>query len=266
VAHVAGSVGSEPAGIAAQTPSVPFEAHERQPPAQLVAQQTPCAQKAESHSEGSTHAVPRAFFPHDPPTHANPFSQSKSVTHDARHWPADPQRKGAHDCGAPGTHAPSLQRAASVRRPTSQLASWQIVPAGYFRQWPSPSQAPSVSHALGPRSTQAPRGFVPAAAGAQTPSPPGSAQVTQAVSQAVWQQTPSAQKPLRQSVGRVHAVPSGAAADRPTAPGATAWSLPHAKRRQSAAAPDHAPVRTPFMLIATILRLDRRARQPRVRA
>jgi hypothetical protein len=90
-----------------------------------------------------------------------------------------------------------------------QLAGAQGVALAYSRQLPVPSHAPSVPQLEAPWSAQWASGSCPAGTVEQVPLVPVSAQDMQVAVQAVWQQTPCAQIPLRQSGPAAHAAPSG---------------------------------------------------------
>jgi hypothetical protein len=83
------------------------------------------------------------------------------------------------------------------------------VPAGYFWQAPAPSHLPFVEHAVALRSVQTPWGSAaPAATRVHVPSFPATAQLRQAPSQVVAQQTPSRQWPFTQSAFALQDCPS----------------------------------------------------------
>jgi hypothetical protein len=84
------------------------------------------------------------------------------------------------------------------------------VPAGHVAQAPEPSHDPVVPHVEDAVDAHWSRGSVPAGRIVQVPSavaPMAAVQARQTSLQAMSQQTPWAQKPLRQWVGAVHAVP-----------------------------------------------------------
>src|SRR5205085_1663924 len=110
----------------------------------------------------------------------------------------------------------------------SQVPGLQTVPAGCLRQWPCPSHVPSrpqleagvAAHADDESSGS------PFATNEQMPGAPAALQVLQVSPQALWQQTPSTQKPLWQSPAQPHAwpfalraLPSGVAQDASPASG-----------------------------------------------
>jgi hypothetical protein len=65
-------------GTGVQVPTVPGRAQEKQGPSQLVAQQTPCAQKPLTHSALTEQAVSWKV-PQAPFTHGVPGAQSAAV-------------------------------------------------------------------------------------------------------------------------------------------------------------------------------------------
>jgi hypothetical protein len=106
-----------------------------------------------------------------------------------------------------GLQAPASQRDACVSVEPAQVGARQIVPVGYRRQAPEPSQVPSLPHDARPSSAQSARGSVPTSAGTQVPTLFGAEQVQHACVHAVWQQTPSAQKPLAHSPSDAQGLP-----------------------------------------------------------
>ena len=110
-----------------------------------------------------------------------------------------PQRKGKHEVALGVTQVPApshVDTAVDDVVPVAQEAPWQDVPETYF--WQTPAwHLPFVPQLMGPWSTQRAAGsMAPVATLLQTPREPGSAQLRQAPSQAVWQQMPCAQNPL----------------------------------------------------------------------
>ena len=84
--------------------------------------------------------------------------------------------------------------------PLAHFSGAHVVPVGYLRQPPAPSQVPLVPQEAAFRSTHIARGSAtPAAIGWQVPGAEASAQLRQAPWQASAQQTPSTQKPLAHS-------------------------------------------------------------------
>ena len=90
-----------------------------------------------------------------------------------------------------------------------QVPAAQVVPLAYKRQPPTPSQAPSAPQLAAPWSAHWPSGSAPAGTVEQVPLDPASAHDMQVTVHDVWQQTPWAQIPLRQSGPAAHAAPSG---------------------------------------------------------
>lgn len=66
VAHWVAGVGAVPLGTLLQVPTLPVSAHDLHVPVQALLQQTPCAQKPESHSFAAPHAVPIGLSVHLP--------------------------------------------------------------------------------------------------------------------------------------------------------------------------------------------------------
>src|SRR5690349_8456521 len=99
-------------------------------------------------------------------------------------------------------HSPWPSQKSPVCTPSLQdLTPPHSCVASGYTQAPSPSHAPP--HGPSPHVS-----LVPPAIGVQTPSLPGITQATQSPSQAVSQQTPSAQKPLPHSSAASHSAPS----------------------------------------------------------
>jgi hypothetical protein len=125
----------------------------------------------------------------------------------ALHWYA------LHDVCVPPPQVPAPSQVEAVLAvPLAQPAAWQTVPAAYLRQAPAPSHRPSLPQLETGSASQSLCGSVPAAADVHCPSLPTPAQVWQVPLHAVWQQTPSTQKPLMQAALLVQAVPFGSAA------------------------------------------------------
>lgn len=83
--------GSCPAVTLVQVPTVPASAHDWQVPPQAVPQQTPCAQKPDTHSPPAPHATPVDFLAQLPPMQVNGATQSASTVQVLRQAPAPPQ-------------------------------------------------------------------------------------------------------------------------------------------------------------------------------
>ena len=124
----------------------------------------------------SAHFAPMGVTPHAPFTHA-PLKQSASLVQVVLHAPvAASHAYGAH-----------------VREGNGMIGH---VP------FPSHVKPPLGMFPLHCAATQT----VPAGSGPHSPALPGSAQLTQLPSHAEVQHTPSAQKPLRQSIPSTHTV------------------------------------------------------------
>jgi hypothetical protein len=127
-----------------------------------------------------------------------------------------------------------------VSFPSAQKSAEQLVPAGYNPQWPEPSQVPSEPQLDGLSVGQAARGSIASAGtSAQVPSSPGNAQLLQLPSQALSQQTPSTQRPLRQPSPTSQGSPRWASSDPDAAPSDPTW--PPASRAPPAGVPICAP-------------------------
>jgi hypothetical protein len=106
---------------------------------------------------------------------------------------------GTQSCVAPGLHRPAPSQAyAPTTASPLQLPGWHWVPAGYFRQFPEPSQVPSSWHVETSAVVQvlAMRGGEPFAIPTHFPIEAVAVQVWQPDVQAVSQHTPSTQKLL----------------------------------------------------------------------
>jgi len=123
--------GSWPVGTFTHDPAEPDSAHDLHVWSQSVAQQTPCAQKPESQSDGAAHATPTGFLPQLPFTHIAVPRHSLVSPHAWRQSPFVPHRYGEHDCDMPATQVPfPSQREASTRvNPVgAHVCGRQIVP------------------------------------------------------------------------------------------------------------------------------------------
>lgn len=98
-------------------------------------------------------------------------------------------------------------------------AAVHTVPLGQSRQWPAPSQSPSVRQPPAPVSVHcvAGVGALPAATGEQVPAEPASAHDRQVPVQAVSQQTPCAQNPDTHEAAVLQAAPGGSLPQLPFA-------------------------------------------------
>jgi hypothetical protein len=107
--------GSAPAGTALQVPTVPASAHERQVPAQAVAQQTPSSQKPELHSAAAVQAMPIGFLPQLPLTQELGALQSALDVQVPRQAALGPQTYGSQVLGVAARQLPlPLQTRAGV--------------------------------------------------------------------------------------------------------------------------------------------------------
>jgi hypothetical protein len=91
--------GSTPAATAAQVPTVPASAHDRQVPTHAVAQQTPCSQKPALHSAAALQPAPTGFLPQLPAMQVLGLVHSALVEQVVRQAPPVPQTNGSHDDG-----------------------------------------------------------------------------------------------------------------------------------------------------------------------
>lgn len=198
-----------PAAMFAQRPSEPDSTHERQVPAQASSQQTPCAQKPETHSAPSAHVLPAPLSPHEPFVQTAGAEQSRSLVHAALQT-LPPHWNGKQELAAGVTHAPlpsQVEPGVKVVVPGKQLEPAHAVPCAYFWQAP-PWHLPVRPQLAGPLSTQISAGSgVPLGTVEQVPSAPGSAHDEHAPAQALSQQTPWAQKPVWHSFATEHEAP-----------------------------------------------------------
>jgi hypothetical protein len=174
-------------------------------------QQTPSAQKVESHSALAPQGAPIGLGPQLPPRQGFPFAQSASVVHVERHlFVLVLQMYGAQTVVEPVRQlpVPSQTWVPTIAAPL-QVPCLQTVPTTAYRHAPVPSQVPSCPHGsfvsflhwLGSE------GSTPAGVIVQVPSDVASAHVMQAPLQAMLQQSPSTQKLLLHSAAQPHARP-----------------------------------------------------------
>jgi hypothetical protein len=209
-----------------QAPTEPATAQERQVPAQAVSQQTPCAQLPELHSAPPVHAAPIDFRPQLPLLQELGEAQSAAVEHVILHAP-EPHAYGAQVDEVTVWQVPvPLQVRAGVKVDPVQVAATQVVPAAYRRHAPAPLHWPSVLQAAVPRSAHWLSGSVPNGTLVQVPTVPASAHDWQVPPQAVPQQTPCAQLPVRHSPPAPQATPLAFLAQLPPmqVKGATQWA------------------------------------------
>jgi hypothetical protein len=179
--------------------------------AQVVAQQTPCAQMPLPHSVPPAQTAPSDLSPHDPALQEAGGAQSASAVQDDLHTAA-PQANGAQELDSGVTQVPAPSQVAAgvnVVPAEGQLAAAHGVFWTYF--WQAPAwHLPSVPQLALPMSTQAPAGSgAPVATAVQVPMVPVSAHETQEPAQAETQQTPWAQFADRHSVFTEHDAPLG---------------------------------------------------------
>ena len=128
-------VGSAPpAATGEQVPLVPVNAHDRHLPAQVVAQQTPCAHTVLWHSVPAWQTAPFGLSPHDPPLQVAGGAQSPSVAQVDRQA-LRPQANGKHDVAAGTVQVPAPSQvppAVKVLPGIGQVAFAQAIPCGYF--------------------------------------------------------------------------------------------------------------------------------------
>jgi hypothetical protein len=179
-------------------------------------QQKPSVQKPDAQSPSFEQTAPRGFGPQLPLTQVTPLTQSASerqVTTQA--FVVASQSYGAQMVVGPDLQRPSpSQTWIPITAPLPQAPGLQTAPATCLRQAPLPSHAPSspqvdtseVGHSLGVR------GACPAGMTVQIPGDPCTLQARQVSLHAVLQQTPSAQKPLWQSLLQAQVSPFARAA------------------------------------------------------
>jgi hypothetical protein len=190
-------------------PSEPASAQDWQVPAQAVAQQMPCSQKPDAHSEAAPQLLPVGFFVQAPATQTLGAVQSASAVQDVLQRLL-PHAYAPHDDVVVVWQVPvPLQVRAGVNVDPVQLAATQVVPLAYSRQVPPPSQVPSVPQLAAPMSAHWPSGSWPAGTSTQVPAVPVIEQDRQLPVQAVRQQAPCSQKPLAHSAVVAQVAPFG---------------------------------------------------------
>jgi hypothetical protein len=130
IVHWLKVAGACPAGIGEQVPAEPLSAHDRQVPVQAVSQQTPCAQKPETHDAAVAQAAPGGSLPQLPLLQTLGATQSALVVQVALHMPA-PQPNGSHMAVVALRQVPApSQVRAWVNVDAVHEAAPQLVPAG----------------------------------------------------------------------------------------------------------------------------------------
>jgi hypothetical protein len=191
-----------------QVPALPWSAHERQVPVQVVPQQTPCSQLPELHSDFAPHIAPSGLSPQLIAVHTLPVVQSALVLQVVRQLPPVPHTNGLQVCMVPAPHVPApSQRPASVAVEPVQVGMMHWVPLACSRHLPAPSQAPSVPQLAVPMSVHWLSGSDPLGMNEQVPTLPARLQAWHRAEQPVEQQTPCSQKLEAQSAACVHAAP-----------------------------------------------------------
>lgn len=122
-----------PAGTAVQVPAVPVRLHEKQPAVQAEEQQTPCAQKFDTHSPACEQSAPIGFNPHEPPLQMFGETHWSEAPHELAHR-VPSHLKGAQLSADGVEQAPVLHSAGWRYRLVvlSQLSGRHSVPDGYF--------------------------------------------------------------------------------------------------------------------------------------
>jgi hypothetical protein len=92
-----------PASTRLQRPGDPGRLQDRQAPLQALSQQTPWAQKPDSHSPPAEQAPPFVFLPHEPPWHEVPAEHPVLAVQDSKH------RAPLQAYGSQLTEAPAMQ-------------------------------------------------------------------------------------------------------------------------------------------------------------
>ena len=122
--------GSWPAGTLLHAPAVPASAQDLQVPVQAVAQQVPCSQKPDRHSEAPPQVRPVGFLPQAPLTQTLGATQSVSAVQPILQELVS-QTYAPHDCGVVAWQVPvPLQVRAGVSVGVVQVAATQVVPVG----------------------------------------------------------------------------------------------------------------------------------------
>ena len=136
-----------PASTGQQVPSRPIRLHERHGPWQATLQQTPSAQKPQTHwSLRLRSLAPFIGCRSCPFSHCWPLTHWLLVVHESKQAPV----AGLHENGTQMRVEPGLQRPVAVARRTmpttaspSHVPGLHIVFTGYLRQPPAPSHLPS---------------------------------------------------------------------------------------------------------------------------
>ena len=133
-----------------QVPDVPARAQDTHVPVQAVAQQVPCAQIPELHSEPAPHGCPLGLLPQLPPMHVLGDTQSPSALHVVRHaFAVGSQLNGSQSelVTVLQTPAPSHVRW-GVHVDPVHAAGAHGMPIAHKRHPPAPLQVPSVPHVV----------------------------------------------------------------------------------------------------------------------
>ena len=205
VAHCVAGVGALPFATLEHVPGLAASAHDLHVPVQAWLQQTPCAQKPESHSVAVVQAVPIGFRLQTFALQMLGATQSASAAHLVLQVLATvSQLYLPHGSVVAAAHvpAPSQLRGESAVVAFMHIGAPHCVPLMYLRHPPAPSQVPSLPQveaaAIG--HCDATSGAPPAAIGEQVPTLPVSEHDMQVPVQAVLQQTLLTQFPDAQSV------------------------------------------------------------------
>jgi len=220
-----------PTSVGQQVPPRPCWSQLTHGPLQATLQQTPSAQNVDLHSLELAHTAPLGFRPQLPFTHTTPLAQSVLDRHvDAHLFAAGSQLNGAQIVAGPARQPPwPSQTLISLTAAPLHVPALHSVPAGYLRQCPWPSHVPSSPQVeTAPTGQAADCSIPPFGTNVHIPGALWSLHVLHDSVHVLSQQTPSTQKPVRQSPLHPHAwpfalrAPASAAQDPSIAPSTVA--------------------------------------------
>src|SRR6185436_13888375 len=125
-----------PSATGWHSPILPGWLQLTQAPVQARLQQTPSAQKPESHSVVSLQVAPSGFCPQLPATQSRPSHWALPSHLVKQRWVVESQENGEQTTLGPAWHTPPSHTLAPTTVLPSQRPSTQMLPSGYLRQLP----------------------------------------------------------------------------------------------------------------------------------
>jgi hypothetical protein len=214
-----------PSATGTHSPGEDTLLHETHAPSQACAQQTPSAQKFDSHSSALVQRADNGFLPHEPFLQLWLGAHSLSALQPSKQeFFVASQPNGLQTSTLPGMHLPAWHCLIPATEAPLHVPATQVVPSGYLLQAPVPSHRPSSPQEATSDFWQSfsRAGKSPAGTALHRPIFPGRLQAMQVPLHSEEQQTPSTQNPEVHSADDLHIPDSGMLASPTIASG---WSI-----------------------------------------